>query len=176
MVGSGIIPSSAEMGLQIWAHRSHPSTAALASVTCIQALLGVAGSPRAPCQGPAMLGGMGAGTLTLNGPVGLDSPTSHVMEASDFTPVPRFLLRPSPTPPPIPQGAGPWCLESLIPFSGSLRRIVFAGPSFRHRDPGSRPCQPSVQRRPRVAVFCVPSSGARSLGEPSCSPACRLHL
>lgn len=119
MVGSGIIPSSAEMGLQIWAHRSHPSTAALASVTCIQALLGVAGSPRAPCQGPAMLGGMGAGTLTLNGPVGLDSPTSHVMEASDFTPVP---LPPAPFPHPAPHSPRCWAL--VLGVTHSFLRIV----------------------------------------------------
>lgn len=105
--------SSAEMGLQIWAHISHPSTAALACVTCIQDLLGVAGSPRALCQGPAVLGGLDAGTPTLDGHAGLDSPTQPCDGGQRLHPSALF----PPAPSPISQGTGPRCLQSAIDSS-----------------------------------------------------------
>lgn len=58
-------------------------------------------------------------------------PPSHVMEASDFTPVPCFLLRP----PPFPKALGPGaCSRPLI-----LLRVVMEGCVCRTVVPSPRP-------------------------------------
>lgn len=141
VVDSGIFSSSAETGLQIWARMSHPSTAALACVTCIQDLLRVVGSPRALCHGPAVRGGLGAGTPTLSGPVGLNSPTQPCDGGQRLHPSALFPPVRPPLPP-LSEALGPGaCGHSFlrIVVEHCVRRAV-----VRHRNPGSQLCQPSV--------------------------------